>query len=701
MIDLLGRADLMRDSEDLIKSIPMDSGTALWATLISACKTHSNLELGEIVAKRLIEMGRDDIGSYVLLSNTYATQERWDQCYVLRYYNKDCKWTLKASSYQKIDVFIIRRFNPEHTCPFSDRVLKNILATTAFVSEFTAPKLVNHMRKRTPDDIIEEIKKVYGVDINYTKAWRAKERAIAMLRGGSNYRGFEFCKSVVVVDGAHLSRPYKGTFFSIITLDGADNPGQVPNLDEEDLGDDDFIDSSNRRRATGVVASVRFKKKLTQCPNHKMTDEHLMEIFYRALNSLTKLIVDNSAGGAFIKITFTEATDMLERMTKTSRAWQTKYFLVSSNTRSSVISAEQRRIEEECDQDIAHMKAQMDLLMKHLLSGNIEKVKAMGSYGGFQTGGQGNQGWNHQGDWKNKSDKSGLYVPPGSCDNTATSSNKMSMEDMMEKLLKGVEATNSGVTTIKSDISSMSQLVNLHSIVIKQLEQQISQLSIAFNQKQNGTLPIEALQKMPGYAKFMKDLVTKKREVTGAEEGRPRSIHHPLYVGSLDFAKALCDLGASINLTPLAFYKKLGLGNPTPIKMQLVMADRSVKRPIGILHDVLVKVVDFIFPANFVILDCKVDFEVPIILGKPFLAIRRVLVDLELNELKFRLNGKETDFEHLRKISTTVVVLELVHGIILFKKFFIEIELGKLKKNGFDDDLHKGCMTPNVDEEYY
>ncbi|PHT68178.1 hypothetical protein T459_27665 [Capsicum annuum] len=82
MIDLLGRADLMRDSEDLIKSIPMDSGTALWATLISACKTHSNLELGEIVAKRLIEMGRDDIGSYVLLSNTYATQERWDQWFI-------------------------------------------------------------------------------------------------------------------------------------------------------------------------------------------------------------------------------------------------------------------------------------------------------------------------------------------------------------------------------------------------------------------------------------------------------------------------------------------------------------------------------------------------------------------------------------------------------------------------------------------
>ncbi|XP_060207536.1 pentatricopeptide repeat-containing protein At3g29230-like [Lycium barbarum] len=78
MIDLLGRAGLMRDSEDLIKNMPMDSGPTLWGALLSACKTHSNLELGEIVARRLVERDPEDIGSYVLLSNIYAAQERWD-----------------------------------------------------------------------------------------------------------------------------------------------------------------------------------------------------------------------------------------------------------------------------------------------------------------------------------------------------------------------------------------------------------------------------------------------------------------------------------------------------------------------------------------------------------------------------------------------------------------------------------------------
>ena len=79
----------------------------------------------------------------------------------------------------------------------------------------------------------------------------------------------------------------------------------------------------------------------------------------------------------------------------------------------------------------------------------------------------------------------------------------------------------------------------------------------------------------------------------------------------------------------LDIYKKLGLGDPKPTAMRLLMADRTVKRPIGILHDVLVKVESFIFSADFVILDCKVDFEVPIILGSPFLATGRDLVDME------------------------------------------------------------------------
>ena len=135
---------------------------------------------------------------------------------------------------------------------------------------------------------------------------------------------------------------------------------------------------------------------------------------------------------------------------------------------------------------------------------------------------------------------------------------------------------------------------------------------------------VEALEQMHGYAKFMKDLVTKKRSVTFEDDDRlqhfsaigkrslvqkkedPGAFTIPCIVGSLHFAITLCDLGESINLMPLLMYKKLGLGDPKPTPMRLLMADRTVKKPIGILHDVLVKVESFIFPADFVILDCEV-----------------------------------------------------------------------------------------------
>ena len=161
---------------------------------------------------------------------------------------------------------------------------------------------------------------------------------------------------------------------------------------------------------------------------------------------------------------------------------------------------------------------------------------------------------------------------------------------------------------------------------------------------------------------FIKDLVTKKRSVTFEDDDRmqycsaiaTRSLVQkkedagvftiPCTVGSLHFVKALCDLGANINLMPLSIYKKLGLGDRKPTVMRLLMADRTVKRPIGMLHDVLFKVESFIFLTNLVILDCEVDFEVPIILGRKFLDTGRALVDMEKGKMKFRLNNEEVTF---------------------------------------------------------
>ncbi|KAH0727844.1 hypothetical protein KY290_003564 [Solanum tuberosum] len=164
---------------------------------------------------------------------------------------------------------------------------------------------------------------------------------------------------------------------------------------------------------------------------------------------------------------------------------------------------------------------------------------------------------------------------------------------------------------------------------------------------------VEALVEMLGYAKFMKELVTKKRSMdfetikvshncsvimtseTITKKEDPGAFTISCTIGMLQFAKALCDFGASINLISYEIYKQLGLGEPKSTTMRLLMADRSIKHPVGILYDILVKVDQFIFPADLVILDCEIDAEIPIILRRPFLATGRTLVDVEIRELKF------------------------------------------------------------------
>ncbi|XP_070009769.1 uncharacterized protein [Nicotiana sylvestris] len=125
---------------------------------------------------------------------------------------------------------------------------------------------------------------------------------------------------------------------------------------------------------------------------------------------------------------------------------------------------------------------------------------------------------------------------------------------------------------------------------------------------------VEAFQEMSGFAKYLKDLITEKRTTkievvnmtrrvisiiatsTVQKKEDPRTFTIPCTIGAHDFARALCDNGASINLMPLAIYKQARLGLPRPTSIRLQMADRSIKRPVGIVDDVLVKVGKFHLP---------------------------------------------------------------------------------------------------------
>ncbi|XP_016199901.1 uncharacterized protein LOC107640910 [Arachis ipaensis] len=112
-------------------------------------------------------------------------------------------------------------------------------------------------------------------------------------------------------------------------------------------------------------------------------------------------------------------------------------------------------------------------------------------------------------------------------------------------------------------------------------------------------------------------------------------------IGKMTLEKALCDLSASINLMPLSMMRKLAIQEIKPTRMSLVMADRSIKTPNGVVKNLLVKVGEFIFPADFVILDTEEEGNNSIILGRPFLATARAIIDVEKGEMIFMVHNEQ------------------------------------------------------------
>ncbi|XP_022018884.1 uncharacterized protein LOC110918913 [Helianthus annuus] len=124
----------------------------------------------------------------------------------------------------------------------------------------------------------------------------------------------------------------------------------------------------------------------------------------------------------------------------------------------------------------------------------------------------------------------------------------------------------------------------------------------------------------------------------------PGSFTIPCSIGGSPVRNAQADLGASINLMPALMFDRLGLGKTSPTKISIQLADGSIKHPQGVVENLLVKVGDFVFPSDLVILDMEEDTEVPLILGRPFLPTAHAMVDMSDRKLTLRVGGKEMKF---------------------------------------------------------
>ncbi|XP_070048844.1 uncharacterized protein [Nicotiana tomentosiformis] len=408
---------------------------------------------------------------------------------------------------------------------------------------------------------------------------------------------------------------------------------------------DDIL--SYRQRPTEPLQETwdRFKGMLVKCPHHGIPDQMLGQRFYTGLADGLKTNVDASAGVAFLSKTFGECKTLLDKMAQNS-GWMTIASTITPVVHSVALDPNNSIAEY-----MATLMTQMSTLTKKI-----------------DESGQKQQGYNQQNQqlaYQQPQQQHIMRQDDGFTELKGMLDNK---NRMLQQLIGSTEKIQQRVDSHESAIKGLTEVTIQHAPAESSKEKEVAKKTESVQEKAVETVPeqvqnqiirnkrppapfpqrlakyqkdeqykkflemlkqiqvniplIDALKEMPGYAKMMKDLMSR----------------------NYAFAKALCDLGASINLMPLAIYKRLGIGKARPTSMLLQLAERTVKRPSGILDDVLVQVGKFVFPADFVILDCRVDEEIPIILGRPFLVTGRALidfVDVILEEEDETLNAKE------------------------------------------------------------
>ncbi|XP_057434358.1 uncharacterized protein LOC130727097 [Lotus japonicus] len=237
-----------------------------------------------------------------------------------------------------------------------------------------------------------------------------------------------------------------------------------------------------------------------------------------------------------------------------------------------------------------------------------------------------NQGGNNQRQYSNQRFQSQNLGPQQTHDQ-GSGSGKKSLEELMGNFI------NRSETSFKN-----------HEAAIKNLETQMRQMAKKMSERPPELPFSEVLEKMPQYAKLMKEIPSKKRRLSEENDTieltecsailqrklPPKrkdlgSFTLPVNFGASKEVRALCDLGSSVNLMPLSMFERLNVGELKPTMMMLQLADRSIVTPWGVVGDVL-------------------DSKIPLILGRPFLATSQAKINVGKGTISLRVADEKITF---------------------------------------------------------
>ncbi|XP_073013487.1 pentatricopeptide repeat-containing protein At1g11290, chloroplastic-like [Typha latifolia] len=95
-VDVFGRAGHLKEAHDFIKRMPIEPDDGVWGSLLGACRIHKDMKLGKIAALKALELKPEEPGYYILLTNIYAAEGKWEDAQKLRVIMKKKKIVKEA-----------------------------------------------------------------------------------------------------------------------------------------------------------------------------------------------------------------------------------------------------------------------------------------------------------------------------------------------------------------------------------------------------------------------------------------------------------------------------------------------------------------------------------------------------------------------------------------------------------------------------
>ncbi|XP_073222385.1 uncharacterized protein [Cicer arietinum] len=396
-----------------------------------------------------------------------------------------------------------------------------------------------------------------------------------------------------------------------------------------------------------------FKEMLRLCPHHGMERWLIIHTFYNELSYTTRMTVDDDAGGAFINKNIEESYALIEDMEHNHYQW--------SSDRSPHNKGGMYEVDA-----LDHIASKVDALFQKFekmnvndVTPNVSPCEICGTIGHVAVECQ-----------------VGMFVNSG-VEEPKDSDVEANIRDDSEKTQPSSERIDEEKENPYVPLAPYKPPIPFPQRFAKaKIEEQ-------FRKKLDNHEAVALTEECS--AIIQNKLSSKLKD--------PGSFSIPCVIGDMSFECALCDLGASVSLMPLSVCKKLDVGKLKPTHVSLQLVNRSIKYPVGILEDVSIKVGQLFIPADFVVLEMEEDSQVPILLGRHFLATTGAIIDVKNGKLVFNVSDEKIEF-NLSNLMKNPSLEDSYCRVDLIDHCVKECPLGPLSQDGLE-----ACLIGSTSHE--